>query len=148
MNWRAFSVLAMLAACWGTAHAVDLVTPQEMQASMAAPEPLLAKTGYAPGAPLIEVLAPRLGAPISSPSNIELLFQSTATSVVRPETFKVLYGRLRIDITQRLVNAAKVTPQGITVKEASLPKGSHLLQLSVEDTEGRRGQKTIEFEVN
>ena len=119
-----------------------------MQASKAAPETLRAKAASTPGAPVIEVLAPRLNAPIASPSSIELLFQATANSGVRPETFKALYGRFRIDITQRLLNATKVTAQGITVKEASLPKGSHLLLLSIEDTEGRRGQKTIEFEVN
>ena len=68
--------------------------------------------------------------------------------MVRPETFKALYGRLRIDITQRLLNATKVTAQGITVKDATLPQGSHRLLLSIEDTEGRLGQKTLEFEVN
>ena len=69
-------------------------------------------------------------------------------SAVRPETFKALYGRLRIDITQRLLSATTITTQGITVKEASLPKGSHRLLLSIEDTEGRQGQKVLEFEVN
>ena len=68
--------------------------------------------------------------------------------MVRPETFKALYGRLRIDITQRLLNATKVTAQGITVKDATLPQGSHRLLLSIEDTEGRLGHKTLEFEVN
>lgn len=119
-----------------------------MQASLAAPEPLRAKAGFTPGAPVIEVVAPKLNAPISSPSTIELLFLSAAPSAVRPDTFKAQYGRLRIDITERLLNNTKVTAQGITVKEASLPKGSHRLLLSIEDSEGRQGQKTIEFEVN
>jgi hypothetical protein len=58
-----------------------------------------------------------------------------------------LYGRLRIDITQRLVNAAKITAEGISVKEASLPKGSHRLLLSVEDLQGRLGMKSLDFEI-
>jgi hypothetical protein len=130
------------------AQAFELVSKQEMQASMAAAEPLRAKAGITPGAPLIDVVTPRLSSPIASPSTIELLFRSSAPSVVRPETFKALYGRLSIDITQRLLNATKVTTQGITVKEASLPKGSHRLLLSIEDSEGRQGQKMLEFEVN
>jgi hypothetical protein len=145
---RAVSVIAVLCGLWGPAHAFELVSRQEMQASLAATEPLRAKAGITPGAPVIEVVSPKLSAPISSPSTIELLFQPAANSAVRPETFKAQYGRLRIDITQRLLNATKVTAQGITVKDASLPKGSHRLLLSIEDSEGRQGQKTIEFEVN
>jgi hypothetical protein len=75
------------------------------------------------------------------------MFVPSASSMVRPETFKVLYGRLRIDITQRLVNAAKITAEGISVKEASLPKGSHRLLLSVEDLQGRLGMKSLDFEI-
>ena len=97
---------------------------------------------------MIEVIAPRLNASITSPSSIELLFQPAAPSAVRPETFRVLYGRLRLDITQRLLSATPITAQGITVKEANLPKGSHRLLLSIEDTEGRQGHKVLEFEVN
>ena len=148
MTLRAVSVIAALCGLLGPAQAFELVSTQEMQASLAAPEPLRAKAGINPGAPVIEVVSPKLSAPISSPSTIELLFQSATNSAVRPETFKAQYGRLRIDITERLLNATKVTAQGIMVKEASLPKGSHRLLLSIEDSEGRQGQKTIEFEVN
>lgn len=148
MKTLAVSWLALLCCCTGPCLAFELVSQQEMQASMAAPEPLRAKAGLNPGAPVIEVLSPKLNAPIASPSRIELQFQTAGQTAVRPETFKAFYGRLRIDITQRLLNATQVTAQGITVKEASLPKGSHRLLLSIEDTEGRLGQKTIEFEVN
>lgn len=129
-------------------HALDLVSEQEMRASLAAPEPLGVKAGVLPGAPRIHVIAPELNGPIASPSTIELQFQAAAPSTVRPETFQALYGRLRIDITQRLLNATAVTAQGITVKQARLPKGSHRLLLSIEDSEGRLGQKTLDFEVN
>jgi hypothetical protein len=120
---------------------------QEAQASMAANEPLSAKVSPVPGAPQIEVLHPKLDAPVASPTTIQLMFVPSASSMVRPETFKVLYGRLRIDITQRLVNAAKVTSEGINVKEASLPKGTHRLLMSVEDLQGRQGSKSLDFEI-
>lgn len=148
MNLRHCLLTVGLCTVLGTAPAVTLISLQEMQASMAATEPFSAKTAPVPGAPVIEVIAPRLNAPITSPSSIQLQFQSSAPSGVRPETFRVLYGRLRLDITQRLLSATTITAQGITVKEASLPKGSHRLLLSIEDTEGRQGQKVLEFEVN
>lgn len=45
------------------------------------------------------------------------------------------------------MNVAKVSETGVNVQEASLPKGKHKLLMDVEDTSGRRGNKTIEFEV-
>jgi len=135
---------------WGgtlQVQAFDLVSLQEMQASQAANEPLTVKVSPVPGAPQIEVVHPKLDAPVASPTPIQLMFVPAGSSSVRPETFKVLYGRMRIDITQRLVNAAKITAEGISVKEASLPKGSHRLLLSVEDLQGRQGMKSLDFEI-
>lgn len=127
--------------------AFDLVSAQEMHASLAAGEPLTAKTRPVAGAPEIEVVHPKLDAPVASPTPIQLIFVPAAASKVRPETFKVLYGRLRIDITQRLVNEARITAEGVTVKEASLPKGTHRLVLSVQDVQGREGSKSLDFEI-
>jgi hypothetical protein len=98
-------------------------------------------------APLIELSAPKLSAPVSSPTPIELRFQPTPPSTVKPDTFKVLYGSFEIDITKRILNVAKVTEGGVSVQEASLPKGKHKLLMVVEDSAGRKGNKVIEFEV-
>lgn len=151
MHWGSWLQTSVLA--WGLCASVfhvqafDLVSAQEMQASLGAAEPLTAKTAAVPGAPQIEIVHPRLDTPVVSPTAIQLMFVPAASSVVRPETFKVLYGRLRIDITQRLINAAKVTAEGINVKEASLPKGSHRLLISIEDLQGRQGVKALDFEI-
>jgi hypothetical protein len=128
--------------------AFELVSAQEMNASLTAAEPLMTKAAAVPGAPQIEIVFPRLDGPVASPTAIQLTFVPAASSSVRPETFKVLYGRLRIDITQRLVNAAKITAEGISVKEASLPKGTHRLLLSIEDQQGRQGIRSVDFEIN
>jgi hypothetical protein len=124
-----------------------LVSVDEMNASNNAKPPFTAKTVAPKDAPLIELSAPKLSAPVSSPTPIELKFQPTPPSVVKPETFKVLYGSFEIDITKRILNVAKVSATGVHVQEASLPKGKHKLLMVVEDTSGRRGNKTIEFEV-
>ena len=124
-----------------------LVSVEEMTASNNAPPPFTAKSVPNKYAPLIDLSAPKLSAPVSSPTHIELKFQPTPPSSVKPETFKVLYGSFEIDITKRILNVAKVTESGVNVQEASLPKGKHKLLMVVEDTSGRRGNKTIEFEV-
>ena len=124
-----------------------LVSVDEMNASNNAKPPFTAKSVAPKDAPLIKLSAPKLSAPVSSPTPIELKFQPTPPSAVKPETFKVLYGAFEIDIPKRILNVAKVTETGVFVQEASLPKGKHKLLMVVDDSSGRRGNKTIEFEV-
>ena len=124
-----------------------LVSVEEMNASNNAKPPFTAKSVAPKDAPLIELYAPKLPAPVSSPTPIELKFQSTPPSTGKPETFKVLYGTFEIDITKRILNVAKVTEAGVFVQEASLPKGKHKLLMVVEDTAGRRGNRSIDFEI-
>ena len=123
-----------------------LVSVEEMNASNNA-SGLTPKSIPPKDAPVIELSAPKLSTPVSSPTPIELKFQPTPPSVVKPETFKVLYGSFEIDITKRILNVAKVTESGVLVQEANLPKGKHKLLLVVEDTAGRRGNRSIDFEV-
>jgi hypothetical protein len=124
-----------------------LVSVDEMNASNNAKPPFTAKSVAPKDAPLIELSAPKLSAPVSSPTAIEVKFQPTAPSTVKPETFRVLYGSFEIDITKRILNVAKVTESGVLVQEANLPKGKHKLLMVVEDTAGRRGNRSIDFEV-
>ena len=56
----------------GVAAAQWLVTPEEAAASMAAPPPLVMRSVPVPGAPVINVLAPSLTAPVSSPTRIQV----------------------------------------------------------------------------
>ena len=123
-----------------------LVSVEEMNASNNA-SGLKPKSITPKDAPVIELSLPKLSTPVSSPTPIELKFQPTPPSVVKPETFKVLYGSFEIDITKRILNVAKVTESGVLVQEANLPKGKHKLLLVVEDTAGRRGNRSIDFEV-
>ena len=129
------------------AEPIILVTVQEMQASNDAPVQISPKSSFVKDAPVIEVLTPKLPASISSPTHIDLKFQAVAPSKVKPESFKALYGTFQIDITKKLLSVAKVTETGVKVQEATLPKGMHKILLTIEDTSGRVGNRTIEFEV-
>ena len=124
-----------------------LVSVDEMNTSNNA-KPLFTAKSVAPkDAPLIELSAPKLSSPVSSPTVIEVKFQPTAPSTVKPESFRVLYGSFEIDITKRILSLTKVTETGVFVQEASLPKGKHKLLMVVEDTSGRKGNRVIEFVV-
>lgn len=118
-----------------------------MLASNNAPPQFTAKSVPAKDAPVIELTAPKLALPVSSPTAIELKFQPTPPSTVKPESFRVLYGAFGLDITKRILNVAKVTETGVSVQEANLPKGKHRLLMVVEDNSGRKGQRSVEFEV-
>ena len=142
--------LITLFVCWisgATFAGQPLVSVEEMNISNSAMPKFVAKNIALKDAPQIELSAPKLSGPISSPSPIELKFQPTPPSLVKPETFRVLYGSFELDITKRILNVAKVNEKGVYVQEASLPKGKHRLLMVVEDNLGRKGNKVIEFEV-
>ncbi len=125
-----------------------LVTLEEMQESNKAPLQISSRSSPVKDAPVIEIVTPRLLDSVGSPTRIELTFQSTAPSNVKPESFKALYGTFQIDITKRLLSVAKVTETGVLVQQASLPKGQHKILLVIEDSVGRSGSPVFEFAVN
>jgi hypothetical protein len=125
-----------------------LVTAREAAASRAAPRPPPTKTVPVPGAPRIDLLAPDLSGPVPSPTRILVKFEPTPPAAIRPESFRVRYGALRLDITGRITAVSRVVADGIDVAEAALPKGSHRLQLEIQDSVGRKGERTLEFVVD
>ena len=63
-----------------------LVSIDEMNASNNAPPTFRAKSVAPKDAPVIELSAPKLSAPVSSPTSIELKFQPTPPSAVKPKS--------------------------------------------------------------
>lgn len=124
-----------------------LVTEAEAAASIAAGGMMNPRSVSQPGAPQIELLTPDTSKAISAPTNIELRFVGNPPSEPKPETFRILYGAFRIDITQRLLGVAKVTKEGIKVRDAVLPKGRHQLSLTISDSMGRQSQQLVAFTV-
>lgn len=145
VRWIAATLLA--AGTMYPAQAMMLVTEEEAAQSRAAPTPLLARSPLPANAPVIKLLAPNTSTTITSPTRIELRFEPAPQASIRPETFRVLYGALKLDITNRLMANSKVSAQGLDVSEAHLPKGSHRLMLEVQDTAGRVGARLVSFVV-
>lgn len=146
-----YLVLLVAASCWGAGEAraqrMTLVTPEEASASQAAGGMIVPRSTPQPGAPQIALIAPDVSKPVGAPTPVEVRFFGTAPAEVRPDTFRVLYGAFRIDITQRLLGVAKVTKEGINVGEAVLPPGKHQLSLSISDTMGRETVQVVSFSV-
>jgi len=147
MNKLLLSIVFILGLQTSLAQPLFLVTQEEMQESNKAPIRFTAKSAPEKDSPVIEVVTPVIAGAISSPTPIKMVFQANAPSNVRPETFKVLYGTFEIDITKRITGKTPVTEQGLQVAQAELPKGRHKLLISVQDTNGRVGNKVIEFEI-
>lgn len=129
------------------AQSTFLVSEEEMVRSNSSKTLFYPKTVVSPDAPKIELVSPKLDSTISSPTQIQLKFLPKNPATAKPETFQILYGTFRIDITERLLKVATVTPQGINVPEAKLPNGKHKLFLNVQDSDGRVGSRLIEFEI-
>jgi hypothetical protein len=146
-HFRGIVFLAALGACQAASSQVVLVTEQEAEASRSAPPQFTPKVLPAPDAPRILLEAPDISHSLVSPIRISLRFRPTAPAVIRPETFRVFYGAFALDITRRITGSASVTPEGLYVSEATLPTGFHSLQIELEDSLGRRGQRRFEFVV-
>ena len=127
------------------AQPVFLVTEAEASASFAAGGMMNPRNTTQPGSPQIELLTPDISKPVSAPTNIDIRFVGNPPSEPKPDTFRVLYGAFRIDITQRLLGVAKVSKDGIKVKDAVLPKGRHQLSLLIADSMGRQSQQVVAF---
>ena len=129
------------------AQPLYLVTEAEAASSFAAGGIVNSRNTGQPGSPQIELLTPDISKPITVPTSIEIRFVGNPPSEPKPDTFRVLYGSFRIDITQRLLGVATVSKDGIKVRDAVLPKGRHQLYLLIADSIGRQSQQVVAFTV-
>jgi hypothetical protein len=99
-------------------------------------------------APAIRVLAPDApGAPVPAPLRIELAFKPAPGTRIVPSTFRVLYGLLKIDLTDRLIRHSRVTETGVVVEHAQVPDGLHRLILQIGDDQGNTAEQELRIRV-
>jgi hypothetical protein len=130
----------------------ELLTTREYQSELAAQKAPSAK--FAPraadfNAPTITVVKPSAASPIQPPVDIDVRFQPAQGASVNVASLKIMYGFLKLDITQRILQApgVQVTAQGLRASGAKLPAGSHKLLIEVADNYGRTARQPIEFVV-
>lgn len=99
--------------------------------------------------PLIEILKPEptTDLKVVAPFAIQVQFRSQADAEIVPDTFKVMYGALKLDITSRITKYVKVTPEGFMLDNAKIPSGKHRLTLQVQDSKQRVAERELRVEV-
>jgi hypothetical protein len=99
--------------------------------------------------PLIEVLKPELNAElkVKAPFTITVHFKGQPDAAIVPSTFKILYGALKFDITNRITKFVTITNEGFSIENAQIPVGKHKLILQVEDEKHRLAERELKFEV-
>lgn len=141
--------------CAGTAFAEPnwLVSPDEVKQDAAwvgkHGAPVAYRTrAFAPGVPEISVVSPAsVSEPLKAPFPIKVTFKAKEGATIKPDSFRALYGFLKVDITDRLAGRAKVGPEGLTVESADIPAGNHRLMLRVSDDRDRQAETEIRFSV-
>lgn len=131
-----------------SAHSYELITAGEAIRDRAAPDVPATRSVPQPGAPSIELLSPVVGKPLTSPMDIKLRWMASAGSSVDVASARIKYGRLGIDVTNRVLGAAKVSPTGIDAPGAKLPPGTHRLAIEVADDQKRIGRREFTVEIS
>ncbi|MBL8345500.1 MAG: hypothetical protein JNN03_08660 [Rubrivivax sp.] len=138
------------------ALAFELITPaearrdREARPKNEAPDLPDARTRSIPGATptfAIRVLAPTTQAAVAAPLRIELVFDTPPGVRVVPSTFRVLYGVLKIDLTDRLRRFSTINERGVVVDQAVVPDGLHRLFLQVADEKGNVAEQELRLRV-
>ena len=125
----------------------ELVKEMQAQKSQKMPS-VTPRFVAAPGSPQLTILAPSIQTPVrKTPVRIEIGFQPEAGARIVPESFRVLYGMLRLDITERLRKHGTVNEKGAVAEKAELPSGSHRLYLKIADNQGRIAEREMHITV-
>jgi hypothetical protein len=148
----AVAAAALVSGLASAAGGFELLSSREYQSELAAravPGAHYALRGADFNAPTITVVKPA-SASIQPPVDIEVRFTPAAGATVNVSSLKILYGFLKLDVTQRIVKApgVEVSAAGLKASGAQLPKGSHKLLIEVADNLGRMGQQSVDFTVN
>lgn len=99
------------------------------------------------GGPQIRVLAPSQAQAVPAPLRIELAFEPTAGARIVPSSFRMLYGVLKIDLTERLRRHATISEAGVVIERAQVPDGMHRLFLQVADDQGQQAKQELRLRV-
>ena len=130
------------------ATAFVLITQEEARLYAVPAGSLLAPMSVPTNAlPAIEVVNPQIMAVAGpSPVSIELVFK-TQDATVDMSSFRALYGSLKLNITDRIMEKARLTASGLRIENAEIPSGTHRLMLSIADSKGRRTDRELRLQV-
>lgn len=139
-------LLLLLAGCTGVTKrpsTAPLITEEEAALPPPAPE---TERGTC-GPPEIRVESPRDGGTYRPPVPVEVRFTPSNGSEIDLASVRIELLKLgmKIDLTQRA--REHITPGGIAMPKAEIPRGTHRVRISVADTSGKKCSETVEFTV-
>jgi hypothetical protein len=119
------------------------------QQAEAGVQPPVRTRGLRPQAPAIQVIAPQTvgDAAVQMPLRLEFGFTPAPGARIVPGSFRLLYGMLRIDLTERLRPHATVSERGVLVEKALMPPGNHRMWVQVGDDQGNLGEQELRFRI-
>ena len=156
-SWTMLLALAGAVHCAASAAVVpfDLLTAEEVQQEReveandaGGAARLRSWFANGAGAPSISVVAPRSTVEaVHAPLRIELAFSANRGARIVPESFRVLYGMLKIDLTPKLREFARISESGVIVEQAQVPEGQHRLFVQIGDDRGNVAEAELRLNV-
>jgi hypothetical protein len=126
------------------AVATPLITPKEAALPPAAGT--LATRGISRG-PAVKLASPEADTPVVAPFDLKVTFEPRGDAKIDPSSVKVVYMKSPfVDLTPRLKNA--ITASGIDFAKADVPPGTHVIRVTVKDSEGRETNSVLNLVVS
>ena len=150
MNRRlAIATLAFALSLQPGARAIawPLVTAEEETRDNAAPHARQSTARPASGAPVITVRQPNVSRTLRNPMTFDIQFGAAPGAAINLSTFQARYGWLGINITNRLLEHATRTPNGLFAADVEVPTGNHRISVSIADNLGRVGTRVVNLHV-
>ena len=93
--------------------------------------------------PAVKLLSPDTSAgPVKGPFNLKVAFEARGGAKIDPASIKVVYLKATpVDLLERIKPG--LTADGIQLAGAEVPPGEHQIQISLQDSEGRKASKIV-----
>ncbi len=120
-----------------------LITPEEAALPPAPTASIALLTRGMTRKPEVILVSPKAG--VTSPFNLEFKFKAHGGSVIKPDSFHLIYVKNpNVDLTGRVRPFLKAN--GIDMDGAEAPPGGHTIKATVSDSDNREG--TAVFTIN
>jgi len=151
MSARAIAIglAALVLSAASPSAAFTLVTPEEARAGAVEDRMALSAAPVDPRRlPQVLIDLPQQDNRYTAPLDIRLRFVPTPGARIDPGSFRAYYGLFGLDITQRILQNARLTETGLVAAGANIPPGSHRIQVQIADTSGRTSQHQFSFVID
>jgi hypothetical protein len=141
---RYFATFAALAQLAFPAGAFQLIHDNEAKLPVSAGA--LTTRGITRGPGIKQITPDPAAGALKSPLNLKLAFEPRGGARIDPASIRMTYMRANpIDLSPRIKHG--ISDQGIELANAEVPPGDHELQVTVQDSEGRKSSHTIKLTV-